>query len=212
MTAIAKTTQIPLGEGGTPTANDLVIHLRGSWYFGLPRSAKGVPEAPRTFVPLMAPPAPNLEAPPAEPDASGGRVPVNYEDLGPDPEYPEGVNLDDSFHSIHSLPVTPGRDWGNDDDKDAATEIVASTPRPEVDEDILMATALVSTPSTLPETNIPDMAPLSLHGPKYGTVQLSTTHKVRSLTDPTEGVANSYSHLNRPIMYVPIRYLRHCNL
>ena len=51
-----------------------------------------------------------------------------------------------------------------------------------------------------------------LHGPKYGTVQLSTTHKVRSLMDPAEGVANSYSHLNRPIMYVPIRYLRHCNL
>ena len=51
-----------------------------------------------------------------------------------------------------------------------------------------------------------------MHGPKYGTVQLSTTHKVRSLTDPTEGVANSYSRLNRPIMYVPIRYLRHCNL
>ena len=51
-----------------------------------------------------------------------------------------------------------------------------------------------------------------VHGPKYGTVQLSTTHKVRSLTDPTEGVANSYSRLNRPIMYVPIRYLRHCNL
>ena len=51
-----------------------------------------------------------------------------------------------------------------------------------------------------------------LHGPKYGTVQLSTTHKVRSLTDPTEGVANSYSRLNRPIKYVPIRYLRHCNL
>ena len=48
--------------------------------------------------------------------------------------------------------------------------------------------------------------------PKYGTVQLSTTHKVRSLTDPTEGVANSYSRLNRPIKYVPIRYLRHCNL
>ena len=51
-----------------------------------------------------------------------------------------------------------------------------------------------------------------LYGPKYGTVQLSTTHKVRSLTDPTEGVANSYSRLNRPIKDVPIRYLRHCNL
>ena len=48
----------------------------------------------------------------------------------------------------------------------------------------------------------------SLHGPKYGTVQLSTTHKVRSLTDPTEGVANSYSRLNRPIMYVPITVLK----
>ena len=47
-----------------------------------------------------------------------------------------------------------------------------------------------------------------LHGPKYGTVQLSTTHKVRSLTDPTEGVANSYSRLNRPIMYVPITVLK----
>ena len=159
--AIAKTTPVPLGEGGTPTANDLVMHLHGSRYFGLPRSAKGVPEAPRTFVPLMAPPAPNLEAPPAEPDASGGRVPVNYEDLGLDPEYPEGVNLDDSFHSIHLHPVTPGRDWGNDDDEDVATEIVASTPHPEVDEGILVETALVSAPSTLPETNTPDMAPLS---------------------------------------------------
>ena len=47
-----------------------------------------------------------------------------------------------------------------------------------------------------------------LHGPKYGTVQLSTTHKVRSLTDPTEGVANSYSRLNQPIMYVPITVLK----
>ena len=47
-----------------------------------------------------------------------------------------------------------------------------------------------------------------LHGPKYGTVQLSTTHKVRSLTDPTEGVANSYSRLNRPIMYIPIQVLK----
>ena len=40
-------------------------------------------------------------------------------------------------------------------------KIVASTPRPEVDEDILVETALGSAPSTLPETNIPDMAPLS---------------------------------------------------
>ena len=46
-----------------------------------------------------------------------------------------------------------------------------------------------------------------LHGPKYGTIQLSTTHKVRSLTNPTEGVANSYSRLNRPIKYVPVTVL-----
>ena len=51
-----------------------------------------------------------------------------------------------------------------------------------------------------------------VHGPKYGTVLLSTTHKVRSPTGPTEGVANSYSHLNRPIKHVPILYLMHCNL
>ena len=150
MLAIAKTTPIPLGEGGTPTANDIAMHLFGSWYFGLPHSAKGVPDAPRTFVPLMAPPALNLEAPPEGPDASGGRVPVNYDDLGPDPEYPDDVNLDDSFHSIHSLPVTPGRDWGNDDNEDAATEIVASSPRPEAEEGLLVETALASTPSTLP--------------------------------------------------------------
>ena len=42
--------------------------------------------------------------------------------------------------------------------------------------------------------------------------QLGATHKVRSPTDPTEGVANSYSRLNWPIKHVPIRYLRHCNL
>ena len=47
-----------------------------------------------------------------------------------------------------------------------------------------------------------------MHGPKYGTVQLSTTHKVRSLTDPTEGVANSYSRPNRPIKYIPIMVLK----
>ena len=157
MLAIAKTTPIPLGEGGTPTANDIAMHLRGSRYFGLPHSAKGVPDAPRTFIPLMAPPALNLEAPPEEPDASGGRVPTNYDDLGPDPEYPDGVNLDDSFHSIHSLPVTPGRDWGNDDDKDAATEIVASSPRLEAGEGILLETA----PSTLPAPFSP--ASVTLH-------------------------------------------------
>ena len=177
--AIAKTTPIPLGVGGTPTANDLVMHLRGSRYFGLPHSAKGVPEAPRTFVPLMAPPALNLEAPPEEPDASGGRVPVNYKDLGPDPEYPEGVNLDDSFHSIHLLPVTPGRDWGNDDNEDAATEIVASSPRPEVEEGILVETALVSTPSTLP-------APLS---PASVTLNVTATPREDTLLQgPTRPV------------------------
>ena len=39
-----------------------------------------------------------------------------------------------------------------------------------------------------------------MHGPKYDTVQLSTTHKVRSPTDPTEGVANSYSRPDQLIL------------
>ena len=61
-------------------------------------------------------------------------------------------------------------------------------------------------------SHFPGQVWVGMHSPKYGTVQLLTTHKVRSLTDPTEGVANSYSRLNRPIKYVPIQYLRHCNL
>ena len=32
--------------------------------------------------------------------------------------------------------------------------------------------------------------------------KLSTTHEVRSPTDPTEGVANSYSCLNWPIKHI----------
>ena len=150
MQAIAKTTPIPLGEGGTPTANDIAMHLCGSRYFGMSHSAKGVPDAPRTFVPLMAPPVLHQEVPAEEPDVSGGRVPTIYDDLGPDPEYPEGVNLDESFHSIHSIPLTPGRDWGNDDDEDAATEIIASSPRLEAEEAVLVETVLSPTPSRLP--------------------------------------------------------------
>ena len=182
MLAIAKTTPIPLGEGGTPTADDIAMHLRGSRYFGLSHSAKGVPDAPRTFVPLMAPPVLHLEVPPEGPDVSGGRVPTNYDDLGPDPEYPDGVNLDDSFHSIHSLPVTPGLDWGNDDDEDAATEIVASSPRLEAEEAILVETVLAPTPSRLP-------APLS---PASVTLHVTATPREDTLLQgPTRPVTEA---------------------
>ena len=78
--------------------------------------------------------------------------------------------------------MTPGRDWGNDDDEDAATEIIASSPRLEAEEAVLVETVLSPTPSRL-------QAPLS---PASVTLHVTATPREDTLLQgPTQPVTEA---------------------
>ena len=167
--AIKDTMPIPLGQGGTPTSAQLkkltgqAGAQRGREQGARPKEkpAPRRPAAPSSAA--GAAPLPTLESAPLTPaEPSVELVPTprrpgtpNLDENGDeldyvddldqlDPGLPEGLNLDDTIHSIHSVPRTPGH-WDDDEDLDATAVLEYSRTGTAMGEGV--EPLLASTPS-----------------------------------------------------------------
>ena len=195
---------IPLGQGGTPTSAQLkkLIRQAGA-HHGREQGArpKEKPAPRRPAAPSSAAgaaPLPTLESgtTPAEPSVElvptlrrpgtpnldENRDKLDYvDDLDLlDPGLPEGLNLDDTIHSIHSVQQTPGH-WDDDEDLDATAVIEYSCTGTAMGEGV--EPLLASIPSHISSSLVTPIVPSS---PASVTLHITVPPR-GSVTAPPEG-------------------------
>ena len=166
---------MPLGFGGTPTLTQLkeLIGQAGAQHGrkqGAQPKEKSATRKPATQSSAAgaAPAEPSVE-PVASPhipgtpnlDENGDELDYvdDVEDLDHmDPGLPEGLNLDDTIHSIHSVPRTPGH-WDDEEDLDTTTVLEYSRTGTTMGEGV--EPLLASTPSHFSSSLAAPIVPFS---------------------------------------------------